>query len=409
VSAAIDGASGSSLAVVRDLAGPALADWDSDAVDRPGGHVLQSRAWAEHRAARGWQPRFLAAGEARALVLVRPWPMLGGGSGYVPRGPVIAAAPWVSPGDATGDGGGDRTSAGTTIGLALGAIAGHLADGGMDVLAADPEVAEDDAGFRRALDGAGFHAIPDIQPSRHRMALALPAGSDAAGVLEGVAKATRQRIRRAERDGVVVLRWDARCTPVEGCRLATEDPATALERFYGLLRATGERRGFGFAGPDEFVAWWVRALAAGHLVYLEAREGGADGDVLGGLVLYRHGRRLSTVHSGDRAERRRDHPGAMHLLRWRAITLALAEGRDEMDLGGVDLPGARRPPEPGEPTWGLYEHKRSYGARWVGLAGAWEHVNRPWRYAAGRVVARLERSVRGGAGADGQPAGGGSR
>jgi hypothetical protein len=63
-------------------------------------------------------------------------------------------------------------------------------------------------------------------------------------------------------------------------------------------------------------------------VYLEAREGSADGDVLGGLVLYRHGTRLSTGHSADRADRRRDHPGTMHLLRWRAIQLALAEGRD---------------------------------------------------------------------------------
>ena len=92
------------------------------------------------------------------------------------------------------------------------------------------------------------------------------------------------------------------------------------------------------------MTWWVQALAAGHLVYLEAREGSVDGDVLGGLVLYRHGRRLSTAHSADRAERRHDHPGAMHLLRWRAIELALAERRTEMDLGGVDVAGARRPP-----------------------------------------------------------------
>ncbi len=139
------------------------------------------------------------------------------------------------------------------------------------------------------------------------------------------------------------------------------------------------------------MTWWRRALAAGHLVYLEVHEGSADGDVLGGLVLYRHGNRLSTAHSADNAERRRDHPGTMHLLRWRAIQLAVSEGRTEMDLGGVDLPGARRPPTPGEPTFGLYEHKRSFGARWVDLAGARERVARPWRYQAGRVTGRLAR------------------
>ena len=39
----------------------ALDDWDARAVDARGGHVLQSRAWAEHRTESGWQPRFLAA------------------------------------------------------------------------------------------------------------------------------------------------------------------------------------------------------------------------------------------------------------------------------------------------------------------------------------------------------------
>jgi lipid II:glycine glycyltransferase (peptidoglycan interpeptide bridge formation enzyme) len=366
---------------VRRLEGLDLDGWDAAAVDVAGGHVLQSRAWAAHRVATGWEARFHAVGEARALVLVRPWRLVGGGSAYVPRGPVLAGTPW------TGDG------TGRAVGAALGALAVQLSDAGLDVLAADPEVASDDEAYRRALDAVGFHGIPEIQPSRHRMAIPMPAGTDEPAVMDGIAKATRQRIRRAERDGVVVLRWDAAATEAEGHVRATEDGSDALRRFYGLLRATGDRRGFGFAGPDEFVAWWTRALAAGHLVYLEAREGAPDGDVLGGLVLYRHGRRLSTAHSGDRAERRRDHPGAMHLLRWRAIQLALAEGRTEMDLGGVDVAGARREPVEGEPTFGLYEHKRSFGASWIALAGAQERVARPWRYALGRGLGRIERTV----------------
>ncbi len=368
-------------AQVTELTGSALDDWDAHAVDAAGGHVLQSRAWAEHRAAGGWQPRFLAAGAGRALALVRPWPLVGGGSAYLPRGPVGPGLPW------TGDG------SGAGVARTLTAAAGWLAAHGVDVVAADPEVAATDRDYDAAIAEAGFHAIPEIQPSRHRMALALPADGDAAAVLEGVAKATRQRIRRAERDGVVVLRWDAASTRTAGLEPAAEPAEAAMRRFYELLRATGDRRGFGFGGPGEFVPWWLRALAAGHLVYLEAREGAATGDVLGGLVLYRHGRRLSTVHSADRAERRRDHPGAMHLLRWRAIGLALAERRSEMDLGGADVAGARRPPEPGEPTYGLYEHKRSFGAEWLALAGARERVARPWRYAAGRGLARAGRVV----------------
>ena len=373
---------------VRELASPELDAWDAAAVDAPGGHVFQSRAWAAHREASGWRPRFLAAGEHRALALTRPWPVMGGGSAYIPRGPVGPGTPW------TGDG------SGAIIGETLVAAAQYLSGHGVDVVAADAEVAAADTAYLAALDAAGFHGIPEIQPSQHRMALALPADGDAAGVLGGVAKATRQRIRRAERDGVVVVCWDvasaAAGAGVEappGFVHPTEDGAAALRRFYDLLRATGDRRGFGFAGPGEFVSWWSRALAAGHLVYLEAREGAADGDILGGLVLYRHGRRISTAHSGDVADRRRDHPGAMHLLRWRAIELALAERRDEMDLGGVDVAGARRPPAPGEPTFGLYEHKRSFGAEWVALAGAQERVGSPVRYAFGRVATRLAHTL----------------
>ena len=370
-------------AAIVTLTEAQLDGWDAAAVDAPGGHVFQSRAWAAHRAAQGWRPRFLASDDVRALVLSRRWPLIGGASAYVPRGPVGPGEPWA------GDG------SGGAIGEAVVAVAEHLAAAGVDVVAADPEVAADDAGYRTTLDAAGFRAIPEIQPSRHRMALALPADGDPATVLEGVAKATRQRIRRAERDGLVVLRHDLRSTEVEGIRPSHEDAEDALGRFYDLLRATGERRGFEFGGRADFVGWWRAALAAGHLVYLEAREGTDTGSVLGGLLLYRHGRRMSTAHSADDAARRRDQPGTMHLLRWRAIELALAERRTEMDLGGVDVAGARRPPEPGEPTHGLYEHKRSFGAAWVELAGAHERVARPWRYAAGRVTARIARELPG--------------
>ncbi len=366
---------------VRELSGTELDGWDAAAVDAPGGHILQSRAWAEHRAARGWRPRFLAIGEQRALVLERRWPVVGGGSAYIARGPVGAGEPW------TGDG------SGAAVGEALTAVTGLLDGQGIDVLAADPEVAAGDAAYRDALAASGFHAIPEIQPSRHRTALDLR-GAGEPELLDGIAKATRQRIRRAERDQTRVLRWDAAGSALEGAQDAGGDEAAgdAFARFYAMLRATGERRGFDFAGPDEFVAWWQRALAAGHLVYLEARAHD-DGALLGGLVLYRHGRRLSTAHSADVADTRRAHAGTMHLLRWRAIQLALAEGRAEMDLGGVDVVGARREPVPGEPTYGLYEHKRSFGAHWVALAGAQERVARPWRYQAGRVTSRLARQL----------------
>ena len=52
--------------------------------------------------------------------------------------------------------------------------------------------------------------IEEIQPSRHRVSLPLGPGADETAVFDAIAKSTRQRIRGAEKAGVVVVRHDAR-------------------------------------------------------------------------------------------------------------------------------------------------------------------------------------------------------
>jgi lipid II:glycine glycyltransferase (peptidoglycan interpeptide bridge formation enzyme) len=349
-------------------------EWDEHSVDLPGGHVYQSLTWARHRESTGWQPRFVVLpGGPGVLALLRPWPWIGGFSAYIPRGPSLADDP--------------EAAASTLL-----AVTERLADEGVDVVAADPELPAASA-YPQRIAAAGFHPIEEIQPSRHRIALPLD-GLDEEAALAGIAKSTRQRIRKAEREGIVVFRHDARLVRGdvgEGFTTPDEPSQIALDAFYDLLEETGERRQFSFGPRSQFVAWWQAAHRAGHLVYLEARSPG--GEPLAGLLLYRHGRRLSTVHSGDHAASRRDHPGALHLLRWRAIQLAIREDRDEMDLGGADVAGARREPREGEPMWGLFQHKLSFGGRWVELAGAHEKVLSPNRYRAGRIAARLARRL----------------
>jgi lipid II:glycine glycyltransferase (peptidoglycan interpeptide bridge formation enzyme) len=364
----------------REATPAELEDWDVRAVDAPGGHVYQSRAWAEHRRASGWLPRFVVLEDGgRVLTLERPWPLIGGSSAYIPRGPAPVGAD------------------GAALAARQLAVSDALAALGADVVAADPEVPAADEAYVAAIRGSGFVQIEEIQPSRHRITLALDDGVDEMLAFGHIAKSTRQRIRGAESSGLVVVRHDGRIASDgvgEGFVEPAEAPEAALDRFYDLLLATGERRQFTFGPRAGFVGWWRAALSAGHLVYLEVHEGGPAGTPLAGLVLYRHGGRLSTVHSGDRAETRRTHPGALHLARWRAIQLAIREGSSEMDLGGADLPGARREPIEGEPMWGLYQHKLGFGGHWLALAGAHERVFRPRRYAAGRVAARVARLVR---------------
>jgi lipid II:glycine glycyltransferase (peptidoglycan interpeptide bridge formation enzyme) len=350
-----------------------LADWDEHTVETTGGHVYQSRAWASHREASGWTADFLVFDDGfRVLSLRRPWPFVGASGAYIPRGPVTGGEPV------------DWTAA------RLGALAGWLGERSVAVVASDTEIPAA-TGYPAAIERAGFHPIEEIQPARHRVSLPL-GGLDEETAFGGIGKSTRQRIRHAEDGGVTVVRHDGRVTPsgVGGGFESPREPTdVALDRFYDLLLETGERRHFAFGPRESFVGWWTAALRAGHLVLLEARS--PEGAPLAGLILYRHGERLSTVHSGDHASAREDHPGALHLLRWRAIQLALREGRTEMDLGGADVAGARHEPREGEPMWGLYQHKKSFGGSWLELTGAHEKVVDPLRYAAGRLAARIAR------------------
>jgi lipid II:glycine glycyltransferase (peptidoglycan interpeptide bridge formation enzyme) len=359
---------------VRDARPEELEDWDARTVDAPGGHVYQSRAWAEHRERSGWAPRFMVTDDGgRVLALKRSWPWIGGGSAYLPRGPVGAMP--------------------ATLAARQVAVAEALAADGVDVVAADPEVPASDPSFREAIVRGGFRPIEEIQPSRHRVSLPLD-GRPEDEVLEKVSKSTRQRIRASARDLEPIVRYDRRigAEPGEGLALPSWTPGEAFDWFYDLLLETGERRQFTFGPRTSFVGWWTAALEAGHLVFLESW--GVRGAPIAGLLLYRHGGRLSTVHSAESADGRADYPGVMHLLRWRAIQLAIREGCTEMDLGGVDVRGSRGEPRDGDPLYGLYQHKTSFGGQWLELSGAHERVFDARGYAVGRVTGALARVLR---------------
>ena len=152
------------------------------------------------------------------------------------------------------------------------------------------------------------------------------------------------------------------------------------------------------------LAWWRAALEAGHLLFLEAR--GKEDELIGGAIFYRHGERLTYSNSGDVAALRTAYPGATGLVLWRALQLAAREGREELDLGGVDVRGARREPLPGESTYGLLRFKQSFGGSWIEQSGAHERVLRRTRYAVASGAQRAARVIRALPGAGRRRAGG---
>ena len=343
---------------VTTVVGEPPADWDDLTVAPPGGQVLQGAAWAVHRAASGWRPRYVRFEDGRAaLLLTRRQSPFPGFLAYAPRGPISA---------------GDAPEAVARRAIAL---ADWVRGRGGTILAVDP-VLDADPIYDELLARAGFRETEEIQPSRHRMIVDLPADGDVEEAFRRLSKQTRQRVRAAEKAGTLVEHDDA---------------GTHLEGFGELVDAAAERKHFTFAAERGFVAWWRRVLATGQASFHVALN---DGQLLGGLLAYRQGGTWATAFSGDRADRRRDRPGTMHLLRWHLIEEATRQGLAWIDLGGVDTPGHRRLPEPGDPGHGLYEHKVGFGARWVESAAAHEAVLRSWVYRAGLATRSLRRLVK---------------
>jgi lipid II:glycine glycyltransferase (peptidoglycan interpeptide bridge formation enzyme) len=380
---------------IREATAEELQSWDSRTVDVPGGHVFQSRTWGEYRARHGWRPKYLVFDDGFCLLAAeRPWPLLGGGGAYLARGPVRAG----EPAETTAD--------------RLRAAADWLAAHGADVVSSDAEVPVE-TGYPELLEQRGFHQIEEVQPSRHRMSLPFVDGADADAVFEGFSKSLRQTIRTAENKRVRIVRYDA--GPIAPDQVADllhappdpdlpaggpSDPARTtnaellapvFDRFHGLLAQAAERRHFPVAPKAQLIDSASHALANGLLIQLEAWS--PDDELISGAMFWRHGRRLTYALSADRVSLRQQFPGVVQLGLWRAIQLALLEGRDEFDLAGVDIAGARHRPQEGDEMHGLFAMKERFGAHWVDLAGNHEWVARPWSYAAGRVAARLRRFI----------------
>ena len=303
---------------------------------------MQSVAWADYRRSQGTEAHFLTFADDRvALVTLRRSSFLPGVEAAVRRGPAHA-----------------EETAATTAARAQ-AIARWARDNGARDLFLDPELDAAPA-YEQAMDATGFAIVADLEPSIHVMRLPLSLGIDEEQLFAGLSKSTRQRVRAARSAGTVV-----RDDP-EGERLAD---------FVVLMRERADVLGIPLQQGTDYLRGW-KALIDADLARLLVAE--HDDELVGGLFLYLQGGIWATAYSADKASRRSELPGTMHLVRWTAIAGALEDGAPAIELGGVDLPGHREPPQEGDPNRGLYEHKRGFGAQWVQRTPARRIVLRPW-------------------------------
>jgi peptidoglycan pentaglycine glycine transferase (the first glycine) len=323
----------------RDGAG-APPGWDDAAVRSPGGHVLQSAAWAEIREAQGWRAEFHQFGAPLpvALVLWRSLPA-GQSLAYVPRGPIV---------------GGE-----SELAVALAKLAEFARERRALFLKVDPEIdADRGAG---ALRAAGFRRAPDIQPVVATLELDLGPEEDA--LFASLEKDTRWSVRQAEKRGVSVR--DA----------SGDDDLRAL---YDLYAETGQRAGFITRTWDYYRRMWGTLVAQGHA---KVRVAEKDGKPVAGALTWRCGER-DVYQSAATNEAGRSAYAAYALL-WRCIIEARQGGARRFDFGGIPADVTRKD----DPMYGPYLFKKGFGGTPRRFVGAHDAVPNELAY---RVYAFAE-------------------
>ena len=317
------------------MSGGAPAGWDDAAARSPGGHVLQSTAWARIRRSQGWDAEFVRIGDPLpvALVLWRRLPVFGP-MAYVPRGPVVA------PGDRDG------------LAHALEALAELARERRAVLLKVDPELTPEEAAAQ--LDHAGYRRGPDIQPVLATLVIDLAPDLDA--VLAGLEKDTRWSVRQSAKRGVVI-------------REAGDE--AALRSFYELYRTTGGRAGFITRTWEYYALVWRTLIGDGlarlRLAYLGERAVAA-------AMTWRCGGRELYMYGASSDEGRRCY--ASYGLQWECIAGAKASGAHTYDLGGIPLDPSRKD----DPMYGPYLFKKGFGGIARAYVGAHDAVPRELAY-----------------------------
>src|SRR3989454_2025469 len=335
-----------------DGAGAPPPGWDDMAVRSPGGHVLQSAAWAAIREAQGWRAEFHQLGAPApsgaptpaplpvALVLWRSLPA-GRSIAYVPRGPIVGDPSQLEP--------------------ALAKLASVARERRAIFLKVDPEIDADvGAGPLRA---AGFRRAPDIQPVIATLELDL--GPDEDALLAALEKDTRWSVRQASKRGVSL-------------REASGDED--LRALYDLYAETGHRAGFITRTWDYYRRMWGTLVAAGHA---KVRLAEKEGKPVAGALTWRCGERDGYQSAATNDAGRTAY--AAYALLWQCIIEARKAGARRFDFGGIPVDLTRKD----DPMYGPYMFKKGFGGKPRRFVGAHDAVPNELAYRAYAVAEPL--------------------
>lgn len=306
--------------------------WNA-AMQRGGGHLLQSWEWGEFKSRHGWEvERVCVAGSMGTamaqVVFKRRGPAC---LAYVPRGPMLRPI-------------GDARPLFRQLRERLDAVSRRRRALSL-ILEADAAL-----GIDGSYRSVGFVRGPaHFQPSR---TVKVPLVRDDQALLDQMHQKNRYSVKLAQRRGVTVERG--------GC------DAASIDAFYRLLEETSERNKFGIhsrAYYDDFMRiFGDRAFMLFALV---------EGRIAAGVIAARFGEGAVYMYGGSSTTNRAD--GAAFLLQYETMRWARDAGCTRYDLWGIPAEDPLPPrgnergasASVGEDTRGLYTFKVRFGGEIV--------------------------------------------
>ncbi|TDA69778.1 MAG: peptidoglycan bridge formation glycyltransferase FemA/FemB family protein [Clostridia bacterium] len=319
--------------------------YDAFVASHPKGHILQSFAWGEVKAATGWHPLRLVVEEegqmvAAVLLLERPIPFIRRSLFYAPRGPVLDL----------------RHEA--LFAFLLAEIAGLARRRRAILLKLDPDVPAGETWLADYLRSCGFgpaQATAGFEGTQPRFVFRLDLTPGLDALFAAFHPKTRYNIRLASRRGVEIK---------ENC---TRDD---LRVFYDLLLETAHRDRFLVRSYGYFEVLWRELVEHGLArLFLATYQGG----VIAGTLAFILGDKAWYIYGASSNRYREVMPN--YLLQWHMIRWARENGCTMYDFRGV--PGDL---SPDNPLYGLYRFKKGFAGEYTEFIGEYDLAYSPFYY-----------------------------
>jgi serine/alanine adding enzyme len=331
---------------------PDPAEWNARIAATPnGGNVFQSHELGEIKRMARWTPRHLEVDgvamtvhEKAAAPFGRVW--------YIPKGPCVS----------------DPDQLAALLPSLREAAAGQR----VLFVRMEPEIPESPQS-EQALRSLGLVPAVAVQPNTSTVVHRLP--DTAEELIASYPSKTRNMVRRAIRDGVVVER-------------APDQPST-YEDMWRVWQDVVRDQELTVRSKDYHVRSWETMVRGGIAQVLIAR---VDGEAVASALVTC----IGTVGAYKEGASLRDRPvpGVSQLVQHEGMRWALEQGARVYDLVGV--PHSSELDDTSHPRHGIGKFKRGFTKDVIDWVGAWDLVLHPRRYAlwnrAGeRLVARVQR------------------